>query len=138
LTGPPGRRPARGRRAAARSALAALLALLALAFALVGRLILAHLIDHPDSPAVNVVLAALPPLAVASLLLYVALAELGLCGTATRSIIALLVLATVMPYGWLVGGSGVLLNLAVGVVTAGVLLHAWWGCHATRDGRRTR
>jgi hypothetical protein len=47
-------------RLAPRTAMAVLLALIALALALVGRLILAHLSDHPDSPAINVVLAALP------------------------------------------------------------------------------
>jgi hypothetical protein len=71
--------------------------------ALVVRLILAHLSDHPDAPAINVVLAAVPPLAIAALLLNVALATLHHCAIATRWTITVLILATLMPYGSLDG-----------------------------------
>jgi hypothetical protein len=111
-------------RLAPRTAMAVLLALIALALALVGRLILAHLSDHPDSPAINVVLAAVPLLVIAALLLNVALATLSHCATATRWTITVLILATAMPYGSL-GGGGVLLNVALGLVTAVTLSRAW-------------
>ena len=110
-------------RPAPRTAMAVLLALIALALALVGRLILEHLSDHPDSPTINVVLTAVPLLVIAALLLNVALATLSHSATATRWTITVLILATAMPYGSL--GGGVLLNVALGLVAAVTLSLAW-------------